>query len=122
MGTPGKYEACPDQALGEHLHHLSLDGCLDGELGDVEGFGWYGLILNVPGLGRMKSYIINEDAQGFFTYTVYDTKDAAATAWDGIELDYEGYEEEMEGEDEEDPDEEPETEHEEGDNVEDNKG
>ena len=89
----GKFEACQDNKLGEYLHSLTLDGCLDRELGDVETFGWYGLLLSVNG---MKSYIVNEDNYGFFTYTEYDLQDKALSAWSQLEAEYQEFEDNIE--------------------------
>ncbi len=91
---PGKFEGNADQDLAEYLHKLSLDGWTDEEIGDVEGFGWYGLLTQVAGRGKLKSYIIHEDSQGFFNYTTYDTQDLALTAWGNLESEYEDFERE----------------------------
>ena len=91
----GKFEGNADQDLAEYLHKLSLDGC-DEELGDVQNFGWYGLITHVAGIGKMKSYIIHEDNYGFFDYTTYDTKASALEAWGNLESEYEDFEREAE--------------------------
>ena len=91
----GKYEGNADQDLAEYLHKLSLDGC-DEELGDVESFGWYGILLQIAGIGKLKSYIIHEDSQGFFDYTTYDTKALALEAWENLESEYEDFEREAE--------------------------
>lgn len=90
MSNPGKFEACQNQELGEYLHQLSLDG-LDNELGDVSDFGFYGLLLNVDGIGKNKSYIINEDNDGFFTYETYDTEKDAMAIWGNLEAEYQHF-------------------------------
>ena len=93
----GKYEGNADQDLAEYLHKYSLDGC-DEELGDVQNFGWYGLLLHIikGTLSKGKSYIIHEDSQGFFDYTTYGTKTQALEAWAQLELEYEDFEREAE--------------------------
>lgn len=96
MAKLGKFEGNTDQDLAEYLHHLSLDGCLDRELGDVQDFGWYGLLLSVMGIGKMKSYIIHENNDGFFDYTTYDTQDLSLEAWATLESEYEDFGKEAE--------------------------
>ena len=68
---PGKFEGCYDQDLAQALHNLSLEGGCDQEIGDVEGFGWYGLMRDIN-LQKPKDYIIQEDNYGFFDYTEYE--------------------------------------------------
>jgi hypothetical protein len=78
---PGKFEA--GGTVDEWLHDQSMEGC-DEELGDVEGFGWYGLLLFPEGVDvfepvagvepesggepdySFKAAIVHEDSQGFF--------------------------------------------------------
>jgi hypothetical protein len=91
----GKFEGNADQDLAEYLHKLSLEWA-DETLGDVETFGWYGLLTQVAGKGKLKSYIIHEDSQGFFDYTTYDTKAQALEAWAKLESEYEEFDEEAE--------------------------
>lgn len=86
MVTLGKFEGCQNQALAQKLYELSLDGCNE-TLGDVENFGWYGLILN----HFFSSYIISEDSQGFFSYTQYSKAEEAQKAWLKLETDYEEF-------------------------------
>ena len=82
----GKFEGCADQELGQKIYELTMEGC-DAELGEVESFGWYGLLLNVDG----KNYIVSEDNNGFFDYTEYDTIDEVTTAWDNLASEYEDF-------------------------------
>jgi hypothetical protein len=91
MARLGKFEGNADQDLAEYLHKLSLDGCNDRELGDVQDFGWYGLLLHIAGKGRMKSYIVHNDNYGFFDYTEYNNKDSALEAWTKLESEYEKF-------------------------------
>jgi hypothetical protein len=82
---PGKFEGCADQRLGEALFNASMDRCND-ELGDVDGFGWYGLIKT-----HKNTYIISTDSQGFFDYECYSHK-AGERKWTRLEKQYEAYE------------------------------
>jgi hypothetical protein len=88
---PGKFEGCADQRLGEALYNVTLDGCNE-DLGDVEGFGWYGLIKT-----HKNTYIVWEDSQGFFGYETFSHKDGAKE-WARLEAEYAEYCEETEGE------------------------
>lgn len=84
--TVGKFEACANSELGEKLYEMTMTGC-DQELGEVDNFGWYGLLLDIDG----KSYIVNEDNNGFFTYTEYDNSVSAQLAFSRLENDYEDF-------------------------------
>lgn len=75
---PGKFEGNYSEWVAEHLYNVSLDGC-DDDVGDVEGFGWYGLIR-----GRRYGFIVSEDGQGFFDYIKYATPALAQTAFEKI--------------------------------------
>ena len=66
----GKFEGCTNQDLGKALYDLSLDGC-DEELGDAQGFGWYGLLTDIN-IYHPADYIVYEDNQGFFDYVEYE--------------------------------------------------
>lgn len=69
----------------EALHEMSLDGCLDGECGDVSTIGeWYGLLVNT-GIDGAEHAILFENGQGFVDYNVYDSEGAARVKFDGIE-------------------------------------
>jgi hypothetical protein len=89
--TVGKFEACANQELAEKLYDITLDGGCDAELGDVQDFGWYGLIIEDD-----KAYIVNENNDGFFTYTEYTSMLAARKAWLNIEADYNDFNESIE--------------------------
>lgn len=93
--NPGKFEGAGD--LGEELYEAIGDSSfLDEELGDVEGFGWYGLMVNfeAEAEGRTVHVIVHEDSQGFFDYEEYDTAAQARRAWKKLEREYEKFEEE----------------------------
>jgi hypothetical protein len=86
MRRPGKYEGCMDQELGARLYEMTLDGAHDEEMGDVDTYGWYGLIL---GDGPDdESYIVTTDSAGFFDYTAFPTPNDALDAWAAIEAEY----------------------------------
>ena len=84
---PGKFEGNGSRRLAEALYNLTIDG-LSTELGDVEGFGWYGLVARKHG----SSYIVHEDSQGFFDYTEYATDREAKAEWKALEKEYDKFE------------------------------
>lgn len=88
----GKFDGNEDYYLAEYLHQLSLEGC-DKELGDVQDFGWFGLILNIikGNLSKGQSYIVHEDNYGFFDYRVYNTVKESEEEWARLEEDYEEF-------------------------------
>lgn len=91
---PGKYE-------GELYltKYVSEEGFYDEELGDVEGFGWYGLIngLKVKREGPFYG-IISENNQGFVSGAWYKTEKEMKNKWNEIENDYEVFQDEAEKE------------------------
>ena len=90
---PGKFEACGDSRLADVLYGITLEsGCVE-EIGSVDELGWYGIIEN-----RDHAYIVEEDSQGFFDYTRYDTIRAAHTVFSKL---WDMYDEYYHGEDEE---------------------
>ena len=89
----GKFEGCADTQLAEYLYNITMESGQDKEAGDVQDYGcWYGLILNVSGIGKFKSYIVTEDGQGFFDYEEFDTVGQALKKWTDIEADYNEWE------------------------------
>lgn len=60
----------------EVVHRASLDGCND-EIGSVEDFGWYGLLLDFYGT----HYIIHEDSQGFIYVDEYRRLRTTVDGW-----------------------------------------
>lgn len=102
MATPGKFEQ--SGAVGEALHHISMDGGADAQLGDVESFGFYELFdgVKLPG-HRKKVYAIgHENDQGFYDVELFDTREELQEAWEAYEADYDDYLSEADdGEDEE---------------------
>jgi len=89
---PGKFEGALSQGVAEALHRMAGDGMVDEELGEVDGFGWYGLFDR----GKKKSYIVSEDNQGFFDYAEFSSGKAAKQQWKKIEAEYEEYMENIE--------------------------
>jgi len=95
---PGKFEG--EGNLGEWLYQQTMDGSND-ELGDVEGFGWYGLLLfSKPVLVRedgedaytFQAAICSEGNTGFFSAETYDTEEEANDVWAKIEAEYAEFE------------------------------
>jgi len=91
--VPGKFEGNADEALAERLYDVTMDGGQDDEIGTVDELGWYGLILDFEG----KSYVVEQDTYGFFTYSEFDSADAARTAFGQVEKSYAEIEEEAPG-------------------------
>ena len=86
----GKFEGSGE--IGEKLYELSMDGCTK-ELGDVEGFGWYGYLENT-GLSCVPHAVLIADSQGFITYAGYNRKRELDEDWQRLEREYEQWEEE----------------------------
>ena len=87
-----KFEGNDNYAgVAQYIYQLSLDGGLDDELGDVDGFGWYG---RFAGLIKSKGpfyAICSEDSQGFFDVEWFDTLENLDSKWSQIEADYQTY-------------------------------
>jgi hypothetical protein len=86
---PGKFEACEDQDLGEALYQLVNDGGCDDELGDVQDFGWYGLVL--PDDAGNAGYILFEDNNGFFEYQGPYTALEVNDLWRDLQAQYQEF-------------------------------
>jgi len=79
---PGKFESSGN--IGEVLHGMTMDGSADEEAGDVQyAYGWNGLMVNT-GVKGAEHVIVNEDSNGFFDYTAYDTEAKARAAWKAL--------------------------------------
>lgn len=74
----GKFNSLKDEVV----YRATLDGC-DDELGDVQGFDWYGLVRNFHG----SDYIVREDSYGSVDITSYDLGGADAD-WDTLQKAY----------------------------------
>jgi len=83
--SPGKFEVSGD--VGKDLYDMVLMGYTDDQLGDVQHFGWYGLILDT-GILNASHVIVKEDSDGFFYYTSYDTISEARREWELLEKEY----------------------------------
>lgn len=81
---PGKFEGNESQLMAQAVYQASLDGT-DEELGDVDNFGWYGLVK-----GKRYSFILSEDSQGFVTVN-YGTHAEMKAQWDKIEKAYDEF-------------------------------
>ena len=68
----------------EALYDLSLDGCLDGECGNVADGEWYGLLLNTE-VEDAEHAILFENGQGFVEYTVYESEEQARKEFERVE-------------------------------------
>lgn len=91
---PGKFSNNVD----EWCYEQTMLGA-DDELGDVEGFGWYGLLkfetpVKVVEDGNEWSFsaaICSENSQGFFDVVTYDTAEEAESVWNEISAEYEAF-------------------------------
>lgn len=59
----------------------------DEELGDVGGFGWYGMAVNIVEPPYFAA-IVHEDNYGFKDVTTFGTIREAEDAWDELEAEY----------------------------------
>ena len=97
----GKFEGNFNCNFGEALHQATLEGGTDDDLGDVEGFGWYGKMnlkdMNITEDGEpIAGVIVSEDNSGFFDYTTYSSEKELDKAWNNIESEYEDFSKESE--------------------------
>ena len=86
---PGKFEACADEDVGRTLHEMSLDGCCE-TVGDVADFGHF-CLLTGTGIAGAEHAIVEEDGQGFVTYTTFDTEEDAREAFAEVEREAEEF-------------------------------
>lgn len=87
--SPGKFEGEPQ--IATRLAELEPDE----DLGDVEGFGWYGVLYDVDTAEGRLSFIVHEDSQGFFSIADSGSREEIEEAWDELQDEYE----ESEGDD-----------------------
>lgn len=86
-GLPGKFEGEPRIIL--RLYEMSQGGG-EAELGEVDCFGYYSLLLNVRTLEGEKHFIVSEDNAGFFSIAEeYNDEKEARDAWETLEEEYE---------------------------------
>lgn len=84
---PGKFEG--EANIAVRLYAMGPDT----ELGDVEGFGWYGFFRDVDTADGIMSFIVHEDSQGFYSIESEGTLDEVENEWSTIEDEYEEFEE-----------------------------
>jgi hypothetical protein len=91
MGYPGKFEGNEDQDVAEILYDATMNGMQDEEAGDVQETGmWSGIFRGVEVRdgelqdGFPGGYIVQEDEQGFFTYTEFDDDEELEKSWEWI--------------------------------------
>jgi hypothetical protein len=106
---PGKFDSMVDS----FLWGATMDGGADEELGESEGFGWYGLMVGDilkdaergaaengdalteeerDELRGTKAVILSENSQGFVGVDYYDNEDDAREAWKKLEDEYADFE------------------------------
>lgn len=85
-GQLGKFEGCYSIWTGEVLYTITMESGCSEDLGDVQDYGWYGLIH-----GNRWSWIVKENSQGFFDYEQFDCAADADATWAQIEDDYQAY-------------------------------
>ena len=105
---PGKFDTMLDAAV----YDASLNG-LDEEMGEADGFGWYGLmrapLLDIREqdaltpeeeefLVEQVGAIVSEDSQGFVTVTYYETTYDLDQAWAEVADAYEEWSNDAEAE------------------------
>lgn len=108
---PGKFEAADDEDIARILYDAAGHGMADEESGSVQERGvWSALFKGVevrPGDdpeiqdGFPGGYILEEDSQGFVTYTEFDSDEEIEKAWAWIEEQNAEFYEEGEDEEEE---------------------
>jgi hypothetical protein len=84
---PGKFEG--ELYAGRYAYEN-----VDEELGESDGFGWYGNFSDkIKGRGPFH-IIVREDSQGFVYGEFFDTKEKMLKAWHRLEREYEKFSEE----------------------------
>jgi hypothetical protein len=89
---PGKFSNNVD----EWVYQQSLDGGADEEIGESEGFGWYGLMqFEEPVLveqgdeeWEFKVAILNENSQGFVEVEYFEDEQEGLNRWASLEEEY----------------------------------
>ena len=75
---PGKFEGCESAIVAETLYNICGISGQSEDIGSVEENGiWFALIH-----GKRFSFIVSEDAYGFFEYSVFDNKKDAIRFWE----------------------------------------
>ncbi len=83
MVMQGKF----DSVETEQLYEISLDGFCDDQLGDVDGYEWYGKMSNT-GVENAEYAILYNDSQGFVYSYPFETEEDLNIAWAKIQVDY----------------------------------
>lgn len=86
---PGKFEGNESQMLARAVYNASCNGSCE-SLGDVDGFGYFALVV-----GKLYSYILNENSQGFVDVGIYSHAEAKAR-WQKISDEYDKFESQAE--------------------------
>lgn len=108
---PGKFEGNESLEISEFLYIMAPSDTL----GTIDEFGWHGLVDGIddifktinenPFILEMReldliddddsvirdikpAYIVDEDSNGFFTYTGFDSNEAARKAWKRLTDEY----------------------------------
>jgi hypothetical protein len=90
-----------DDNVAERIYQDSLDGT-DDQLGDVENFGWYGLVkygdeapIRVKErdgeISNITAAIVEVDDQGFVSVHEYSSNEDVGREWKKVQEDYEEY-------------------------------
>ena len=77
---PGKFEGNESRLIARVLYDLCGVSGYDEQCGDVQELGWYALFR-----GKKYGFIVYEDNNGFFDYTIYDSVREAEQDWRIIE-------------------------------------
>lgn len=86
---PGKFEANESEEIAEALYSLCGESFFNEQYGDVEHGGWYALFTHVTPIGgHTRSYIVEEDNNGFFTYEEFIDEDEAIVAFNTMSDQY----------------------------------
>jgi hypothetical protein len=94
----GKFEGTHYYHVVQWLYQQAGESFLDDELGESEGFGWYGKFSDkIKGRGPFHA-ICTENSQGFFTAVWFRTEAKLNAQWSEIELAYEEFCEEQDDE------------------------
>ena len=87
---PGKF----DDNIDEWVYDQSMDG-VDEEVGSVDEYGWYGLLILDPvtvtdedSEWTFEAAIMHEDNESFIYVDYFDDEDKARTAWSKIEEEF----------------------------------
>ena len=80
--SPGKYEGNRSQLVARVIDNLVGNGFADAELGDVDTFGYYAMVV-----GKRNTYLLSQDSQGF-VFVDYGDHQTCKERWAEIEAEY----------------------------------